>query len=659
MLATVARTTRKFVLRERSSFAMLRWAEVGLRFLAILLLLGSWGLQELHASTTELTQKLVSSRSARTIPHRFTIVPNGVSLAPNQTQRFGVTDAQGNPVAVHWNISGLHCAGLACGNIDAEGNYSPPASLSRPLEITLEGVVISDPNYSVMTRVEIVPGASPTSIPVSGVQISDAKTVAAPPVEKAAVTPNYSTPNVISAAPKVDAQPPSAKTGQLPLPSAVAATPVVMPTSNSNRQPMPPVPDAVAAAPVVKGKRRHSDEGTILLDVPSNVSNLTVPKKPETVTQRQVTPSRVVASAPGTAKVTDKVMAPVATTTAPTHNQVADLRPLPSPAIAPQVAKPLVPTSTPVQPSVQSSAAAVVTTTPATSAAPVAPKAAAQPTVVSVVNVPIAAQPVPRVPTSAPVVASDAPKQMASMSSTNANPPMPTIVQTMPSLTSTSSAPSGKSPSPTLPAAASAPTATSASTASGTVGTVVTYRDGQLRIDAENTTLAEVLKLVAKKMGAMIDVPPGSGEERIVEHVGPGHPNDVLTQLLNGSHFNFIIVNSALHPNEPAEVLLSMQSTDTSTPVAPPTPAPTTSALWTPPDPTLRPVPLPPQYDSSLTPPANRESLTPDAISELMRAKAKELRERAMQQAGTQPDTSQPPQPPPAQPEPQQAPPQQ
>jgi hypothetical protein len=200
---------------------------------------------------------------------------------------------------------------------------------------------------------------------------------------------------------------------------------------------------------------------------------------------------------------------------------------------------------------------------------------------------------------------------------------------------------------PTAPSLSNVPATSSAATVPTPAGTVVTYHDGQLKIDAENTTLAEVLKLVGKKMGAVIDVPPGSGEERIVEHVGPGHPNDVLTQLLNGSHFNFIIVNSPLHPNEPAEVLLSMQGTDTSTPVAAPAPAPapTTSALWTPPDPTLKPLPLPPQYDPSLAAPANKESLTPDAISELMRAKAKELRERAMQQAGVSPDSSSPPQP--------------
>jgi len=84
---------------------------------------------------------------------------------------------------------------------------------------------------------------------------------------------------------------------------------------------------------------------------------------------------------------------------------------------------------------------------------------------------------------------------------------------------------------------------------------VVTYRDGQLAIDAENSTLADVLQVVAEKTGALIDVPPGSGLERIVEHTGPGHAEDVLATLLNGSAFDFIIVGSS-RSRDPIQVLL-------------------------------------------------------------------------------------------------------
>ena len=163
---------------------------------------------------------------------------------------------------------------------------------------------------------------------------------------------------------------------------------------------------------------------------------------------------------------------------------------------------------------------------------------------------------------------------------------------------------------------------------------VVTYANGQLTIDARNSTLAEVLKLVAQKTGATIEVPPGSGLERIVEHSGPGEPNDVLTRLLNGSAFNFVIVSSPQHPSQLTEVLLTLQRVDTDVQPTPAQPkALASSVLWTPPENTAA-VPLPPQYNSNLVPP--KEQLTPDALSEIMRAKAHELREKAQQEAPPQ-----------------------
>jgi hypothetical protein len=93
-------------------------------------------------------------------------------------------------------------------------------------------------------------------------------------------------------------------------------------------------------------------------------------------------------------------------------------------------------------------------------------------------------------------------------------------------------------------------------------GVEVTYEGGQLTIDAMNTTLADVLESIAEKTGAVIAIPAGSGAEPIAEHVGPGQPNDVLVQLLNGSRFNFVIVSSPQYPFEPEQILLSMRESD-------------------------------------------------------------------------------------------------
>lgn len=161
----------------------------------------------------------------------------------------------------------------------------------------------------------------------------------------------------------------------------------------------------------------------------------------------------------------------------------------------------------------------------------------------------------------------------------------------------------------------------------------VTYQDGQLSIDAQNSTLAEVLKLVADKTGATIDVPPGTGLEHIVEHTGPAPVKDVLWGLLNGSPFNFIIVSSPQPPHDLAQVLLSLQTVNPDTANG----APTTSKLvaaapaWTPPQtPTIE--ILPPRYDTTLTAPKEAEALSPEARGELMKEKAREIRERAQQQ---------------------------
>ena len=161
----------------------------------------------------------------------------------------------------------------------------------------------------------------------------------------------------------------------------------------------------------------------------------------------------------------------------------------------------------------------------------------------------------------------------------------------------------------------------------------ISYRDGLLTLDAHNATLADVLKLISQKTGAEIEVPSGSGRERIVEHTGPGPVNDMLVHLLIGSPFNFVIVNSAERPQEVARVVLSLQSGA----AAPPPPDQVTGAsdsspLWTPPADASAPEVLPAHLDGSLTLPDDAATMSPEARSEFMRKKFDELREKAQQQ---------------------------
>ncbi|MGA8154454.1 MAG: hypothetical protein WB952_26150 [Terriglobales bacterium] len=72
----------------------------------------------------------------------------------------------------------------------------------------------------------------------------------------------------------------------------------------------------------------------------------------------------------------------------------------------------------------------------------------------------------------------------------------------------------------------------------------VQFNQGQLTIMASNSTLGDILRAVHKETGASIDV-PGNATERVVGQFGPGPARDVLTSLLNGSHFNYVLLGSA------------------------------------------------------------------------------------------------------------------
>lgn len=85
---------------------------------------------------------------------------------------------------------------------------------------------------------------------------------------------------------------------------------------------------------------------------------------------------------------------------------------------------------------------------------------------------------------------------------------------------------------------------------------IVTYENGQLAIVAPNSTLSDILHAVRTKTGASIDIPPGANE-RVVSSFGPGPARDVLASLLNGSHFNYVMVGTEADPTAVAQVILT------------------------------------------------------------------------------------------------------
>jgi hypothetical protein len=85
----------------------------------------------------------------------------------------------------------------------------------------------------------------------------------------------------------------------------------------------------------------------------------------------------------------------------------------------------------------------------------------------------------------------------------------------------------------------------------------VTYRNGLLTIDAQNSTLSQVLRTVQAQTGASVEMPSSAANERVMMQVGPGQPRDVLNTLLNGSKFNYIILGMIDNPGGVQKVILT------------------------------------------------------------------------------------------------------
>jgi hypothetical protein len=80
-----------------------------------------------------------------------------------------------------------------------------------------------------------------------------------------------------------------------------------------------------------------------------------------------------------------------------------------------------------------------------------------------------------------------------------------------------------------------------------------------LTISAQNSTLGDILKAVRAQTGATIDL-PGTAPERVVGHFGPAPARDVLAALLNGSHFNYVLLGSPTDPGALDRVILMAKS---------------------------------------------------------------------------------------------------
>lgn len=687
--------------RTGSALDLLARVRTGGRALAIGLLaylaFAGLGSETLFAAANELPGNAVPGltvrRSMRAAPHRLIVHPSEVTVAADQTQQFAVTDAQGKPVSVHWNVSGIGCSGEGCGTIDEHGIYLPPRSLPQPRVVTVEGVLASDPNYSVLTEVRLADAVASASVPAAA-QRSQA--LAAPVIDskiekqnvvRAAVLP---LPKAVASAPAVESRN-AIRSGEAPpLPNVISAPPGIASqngsrSSISHKEERPPLPTAVAAAPSIESRKvARSGE---LPPLPGAVAATpTVDKTNVSVSQRAAT-----------------VALPVVVGAAPTveRNNVSSRGEVPQLPRAvnapPEIAKadvarrvelPPVPKAVTAAPVAENQTIARAAEIPAPTVAPAPPVAASrnvpqkmelQPLTSMLVIVPDTGKKAPR---SAPSPKSEAKTETTLPQSRTAN----SVKSTAPELLASARPPSlpvyserpqqlasaapERKPAPasallpqmqdsSVPAPTPATPTAATSTAAAPTSAIpvaaqhasVTYANGQLKIDAENLTLATVLKMVAEKTGAVIEVPPGAGTERVFDHIGPGRPEDVLASLLNGSAFDFVIVGSPQGAHVPTQVLLTLRGTEAPAPA----PAPTlvasdqsssepkaNSYLWSPSSaPAVSPSPVwtPPASSApGVTPSgATPEPLSPEAKEQLMRNFTRQIH-------GQQPQTDPQPQ---------------
>jgi len=76
----------------------------------------------------------------------------------------------------------------------------------------------------------------------------------------------------------------------------------------------------------------------------------------------------------------------------------------------------------------------------------------------------------------------------------------------------------------------------------------VDYISGQLTVVAENAPLSSVLKLIAAKTGAVIDMAPELQNEPVMAHLGPDSVQEVLTGLLNSPRIDYIVFGTGDEP---------------------------------------------------------------------------------------------------------------
>ena len=93
---------------------------------------------------------------------------------------------------------------------------------------------------------------------------------------------------------------------------------------------------------------------------------------------------------------------------------------------------------------------------------------------------------------------------------------------------------------------------------------VISWDGKELTIDADNATLSSILLGIRSRTGASIEMPLSTGSERVAVHLGPAPMREVISSLLYGTDFNYVIQSSDEDENGRDKVIITAKDGDTS-----------------------------------------------------------------------------------------------
>ncbi|HZS28886.1 MAG TPA: hypothetical protein VFB76_16785, partial [Candidatus Angelobacter sp.] len=81
-----------------------------------------------------------------------------------------------------------------------------------------------------------------------------------------------------------------------------------------------------------------------------------------------------------------------------------------------------------------------------------------------------------------------------------------------------------------------------------TTSALVDYASGQLTVVSDDAPLGYVLKEIAAKTGAILDVAPELQNERVAARLGPASVREILTRLLDSPQIDYIVLGTGDEP---------------------------------------------------------------------------------------------------------------